>query len=360
MSTPKIDAHLHINRWRANDGTPVFDSVRRYLRESSFDSIDNMCCSNNANLWDGYERDQNILAAVVKLEIPETYAHGCMMIPTPEEEAADPARFDFVEQLEMLTAMGFDGIKFCEFKPDSYKIHQMDERLESFEPYFAYCEKHHVPMCWHIADPEEFWDAEKVPHVAIEAGWFYGNGTFPAQEDLYRKTYAILDRHPNLTVVLAHAFFLSNKPAEARALFRKYPNVSIDLAPGWEMFDGFRTHYDDWAEIFRTHADRILIATDAEVSGGGDFPLTIDERVTGFLTNTDTVELPWGYTIRGIALEEPHRSKIFAENCRRIVGETPKPIDRAVLKEYIKRYLPIIPPSENTAALEEYYRKNLL
>ncbi len=359
MSIKKIDAHAHIAQWYCPDGTTAFDAVRQYLRRGNLESIDNMCCSSNSNLWGGFERDQSILAAIVKLEVPETYAHGCMFIPT-HGETADPKLFDYAEQTEMLMAMGFDGIKICEFKPDSYKYHKMDSLVERFESCFSYCEKHDVPMCWHVADPDSFWDADRVPESAASAGWFYGDGTYPEYNDLYLTAYGILDRHPNLRVVLAHAFFLSNAPERMRGIFEKYPNVSIDLAPGWEMFDGFREQYEAWGDIFRTYSDRILMATDGCVTEGLDFPLTAGERVAEFLTGTDITTVPWGCTIHGIGLEKAHANKIMYENCRRIVGDAPKQIDRAVLREYIKRYLPIVPESRNTVAITEYYKKNLM
>ncbi len=349
----RIDAHMHVCQWISTDGRTAFENLRDYQRENEIEAVDIMACSNENNLWSGYELDQNIIAAITKLEVPSTYIHGCMVIPRVPEKA------HFVEQLEELYAMGFDGVKCCEYKPDSYKVHQMDEREADFEQYFDWCEKHGFPMCWHVADPDTFWHWDTMPQWAKEANWFYGDGTFPTYESLYEKTYAVLDRHPNLHVMLAHAYFLSGQPDQVRALLRKYPRVTLDLAPGWEMFEGFRIHRDEWADIFRTYSDRILYATDADMVSGTQATGKLARDVYRFLTTTDEFTTNGDYHTRGIALEDEHLEKILYTNTKRIVGDRPREIDKSVLREYIKRMLPVLPDTKNRQMIEEYLRKRL-
>ncbi len=349
----RIDAHMHVCQWFSKDLCTAFEALERYQQENEIESVDIMACSNENNLWDGYELDQNIIAAITKLEVPSTYIHGCMVIPPLSEEAR------FQDQLEELYAMGFDGIKCCEYKPDSYKIHQMDQREEAFEAYFSWCEAHHFPMCWHVADPDTFWHWETVPDWAKEANWFYGDGSFPSYEALYQKTYAILDRHPNLHVMLAHAYFLSGKPDEVRALFGKYPRVTLDLAPGWEMFEGFYTHRAEWSDIFRTYSDRILYATDADMTASVQQSGKLAKDVYRFLTTDDEFTTNGDYRTKGIALEEEHLHKILYTNAKRIVGNRPRPIDKGLLRKHIQKMLPILPDTRNRQMIEQYLRKRL-
>ncbi len=356
----RIDAHMHVCQWYIKDGRTAFEALRTYQKEAGIDAVDIMCCSNQGNLWSGYEMDQNIIAAITKMEVPSTYIHGCMYIPKFLPDGSLPAGFDFEDQLAELKEIGFDGVKFCEFKPDSYKVHQMERREEAFEKYFGWCEAHHFPMCWHIADPDSFWDADRVPEWARNANWAYTDGTYPSYESLCEKTYALLDRHPNLHVMLAHAFFLSEHPDQVRALLRKYPRVTLDLAPGWEMFDGFRLYHDDWYEIFRTWSDRILYATDATMDSGTEYCGLIADRVYRFLATDETFGTPGNHTARGIRLEEEHLEKILCTNARRIVGAQPRPIDRSALREYIRKYLPIMPETRNKAMIEDYLKRHLL
>ena len=212
-----------------------------------------------------------------------------------------------------------------------------------------------------MADPDNFWDPKRSPPMAFECNWFYGDGTFPTYESLYEQTYAILDKHPNLHAMFAHAFFLSEHPDQVRELFRKYPRVTIDLSPGWEMFDGFRLYYDEWMDIFRTYSDRILYATDATVTAcSSEYVNHLASCVHRYLTDGASFDVPGNHVAQGIALEAEHAEKILYTNAKRIVGDKPREIDRALLRDYIRRFLPLIPDSRNKVMIEDYWRKNLL
>ncbi|MDD5603213.1 MAG: amidohydrolase family protein [Eubacteriales bacterium] len=172
--------------------------------------------------------------------------------------------------------------------------------------------------------------------------------------------YGILDRHPNLRVMLAHAFFLSNNPNEMIRVFEKYPNVTIDLDPGGEMFDGFRERYDDWYKIFRDYSDRIFYATDATISGGIEYVSSLAQKVYRFLKTDDVFEVPRNHTAHGIKLEQDYLNNILYNNSKRNMGEKPKKINRSALKKYINTYLPLMPASKNKEMMGEYYRRCLL
>lgn len=118
-----------------------------------------MCSSNNGKLWDGYEPDQSILGAIAKLENPDIFMHGCMYIPQEPDERKN---FRFKDQLDELMEVGIDGVKICDFKPDSYRLFEVEKNIEEYDEYIGYCEKYDVHMCWHVADPEDFWDEDKV------------------------------------------------------------------------------------------------------------------------------------------------------------------------------------------------------
>ncbi len=355
----KIDAHMHLSSWFCSDNeTRAIDALADYYKAHGFASAGIMCCSNNKNLWARYEPDQCILAAIAKHELPNTYIHGCMMLPTLVKSGDVPSAFDFKYQLDMLMAMGFDGIKFIEFKPDSFKINEIKKNFPAFEEYFSHCEKNDIPMCWHIADPEEFWDENKVPAFAKARGNFFGDGTFPSYDELYEMTYGILDRHPKLRVMLAHAFFLSEYPERMTALLEKYPNVTIDLAPGWEMFTGFYNHYNEWYGIFRKYSDRFIFATDADMTFGAQRANDLAEHELRFLATGDEFITHGNRHTRGIALENEQLEKLIGGNCKKIYGDCPKALDTAVFKEYCKTFLPYIPESQNKYEIEKYLKKD--
>ncbi len=361
MAQKIVDAHMHICQWILPNGENTFDALRQYQKNNNIDFLDIMCCSNNSDLWDGYEMDQCILAAIAKLENPTVFAHGCMYIPKISESEKIPSEFRFTDQLGALMEIGFDGIKFCEFKPDSFKLHNMKKRLEDFLPYFEYCEKYNIPMCWHCADPDRFWDKDKIPQSAIDLGWYYGGDEeYPSYERICEFTFKLLDSFPKLRVMLAHTFFKSYHPDEMVTLFEKYPNVTIDLAPGWEMFTGFRLYRDKWYDIFRRYSNRILFATDATTTDGIDCMDNFAQKVLQFLRTDDIFDVPGKNIAHGIKLEKEYLDNILYKNSLFIVGENPKPINKNALKKYIEKYLPIMPNTKNKEMIEEYYHKNLL
>lgn len=354
-----IDGHMHITQWERKDGKSTFKIIEDYQKENGISAIDNMSCTNNGDLWDGFEIDQSIIGSIMKLHNPSVFSHGCLYIPKDHNELE---KYDFKSQLEELMEIGCDGVKICDFKPDAYKKLQVDKILDKYDEYIGYCKKYGVNMCWHVADPEFNWDPDKASEYAKKVGWFYGDSSFPTFDELINMTYRFLDAHPNLKVWLAHMFFKSNEPDEVAAMLEKYPNLNIDLAPGWEMFEGFKAHYDKWYEIFRKYSDRFIFATDITLTAPDIRINSLSRYVKRFLETDDefVAENVGGRIIKGIKLEENHLENILYKNHERIIGEKPKEVNKAALKKYIDRYLPLMPDSKNKQMTEEYYRKNLI
>jgi hypothetical protein len=67
-----------------------------------------------------------------------------------------------------------------------------------YDSFFAMLEKQMVPVLYHVADPEEFWDPEKAPSWAKEHGWYYGDGSYPSKEQLYTEAESVLKKFPGL------------------------------------------------------------------------------------------------------------------------------------------------------------------
>lgn len=352
-----IDGHMHIEQWLRSDGSRAFDVVDEYCRNNGIAYVDNMCCTNNYDLWPGFELDQSILGAIVKLENPRVFVHGCLYIPGDGDKLRE---YGFVSQAEDLMELGLDGVKICDFKPDAYRALNVERHLDEYEKYLTACEKYKVHMCWHVADPDFFWDEEKIPEEVKSLNWFYGNGDFPSYEKLISYACELINRHPNLHVQLAHAFFKSNEPDEVEALLKNHPHVHIDLAPGGEMFEGFRAHYDRWRDIFRTYSDRFVFATDTSTTYSSEDMTDLAGRVLKFLQTDEEFRFSRYYNAHGIALEGEQLENVLYKNHGREVGTEPRQINRAALKKHIARFLPLLKDTENKQMIEDYYRRNLL
>ena len=356
MKRKIVDSHMHLVQWMRDDGNDIFENLKEYQKNNGICAVDNMCCSNNGDLWARYEADQSILGAILKLENPTFFTHGCLFLPNGY---TDYKGFDFKSQLDELMEIGLDGIKICDFKPDAYKLFRVDKHFSEYEDFIGYCEKYGVHMCWHVADPETSWDADKVTEMAKLKGWYYGDGTYPTYDELINMTYALLDAHPRLNVMLAHMFFKSFEPCEVEGILKKYPNVCFDMAPGWEMFAGFEAHYNEWSQIFRKYSARFLYATDMTLPRDIEFLNTSAQLVLRFLETDEEFDVRAGHHTKGIKLEEEYLDNILYKNHERTVGAKPKEINKKALKKYIERYLPYMPDTKNKFLTEEYYRKKL-
>ena len=105
-------------------------------------------------------------------------------------------------------------------------------------------------------------------HIADPNGPF-GNRTkwCPDPVEYWRMIRAftnMLEKHPNLVVVGAHAFWLMCQDAQIdylRYILSTYPNVYIDLAATFQYQD--MVNYENLRSFMIEYADRILYATDA-------------------------------------------------------------------------------------------------
>lgn len=330
-----IDSHYHIYNWFDKNGKTFWETTGAYRDGRGFRNV-------NINTLPSVKRDvsNNIMVALYKLYHPDFYAHGGLIYDTYPVPAVMTEGMDPLTQYKELMEIGFDGIKMLETKPTEIKAigRTVDDPL--YADFFAAVEQDGTHMVWHVNDPDIFWDINKIPADCLEAGWYYGDGTYPAYETIYKQALAVLERHPSLKVSFAHFFFLSEDPERLEEIFAKYPGVSVDLTPGVEMYGGFGKRCQYYYDFFNRYADRIEYGTDAH-DGGEGYNWVIADTVYRFLTTDDDFDI-WDYQFKGLKLPEETTEKILWKNFAGRVGETPKPINVAALKAYVEKYKHLI------------------
>ena len=172
---PVIDSHLHLYSWFNNQGQTLFEGFDEYQRSHGFEAI-NLC----ALPFHYGDIGNNIMAALYKLHNPTAYAYGGIAYPELPVRLPLPEGMDALSQYRELMEIGFDGIKLIETKPDDQKLLGMPLDHPFYEPFFAAAEADGTHLVWHVADPETFWDINRIPERFLKAGWFYGDGTFPS------------------------------------------------------------------------------------------------------------------------------------------------------------------------------------
>ncbi|MEM0162216.1 MAG: amidohydrolase family protein [Thermoproteota archaeon] len=247
----------------------------------------------------------------------------------------------FSEQVDKMEKVGFDGVKMVEGKPSEKKFLGVRFDDKTFEDYFKILEEKQLTLLFHVADPEEFWDPEKVPSWAKEQGWFY-DSTYPSKQQLYEEVGNVLDKHKNLKVIFAHFYFLSSDINSASKLFDNYKNVHLDITPGIEMYYNFSKKRNSWREFFIKYQDRILFGTDIGDWQDVNSALARAWFVRNFLESSSEFYLPseadsllepqTKKSIFGLNLPRAVLEKIYYENFVKLVGSKPKKlsIDLAV------------------------------
>jgi predicted TIM-barrel fold metal-dependent hydrolase len=273
------------------------------------------------------------------------YVFGGLDISVLLSEPEEAGR-RFASYVDILLDMGCDGVKMIEAKPEIRKLLPIPPfDGEVYAPYWEKLADSGTPLLFHVNDPEEFWDAERVPGWARERGWFYGDGSYVDNEAQYAEVLNVLERHPDLRVIFAHFFFLSAQLPRLAEYLERFPNTCVDLTPGIEMYSNFASAPDVVREFFVTYPDRILYGTDIgakallETPGKGIEAAESRTRahlVRSFLESEGEFRLePEGGSLlgdpqipfRGIALPDDVLRKIYSENFERIAGTRPRALD---------------------------------
>lgn len=275
---------------------------------------------------------QNLKMMCFKNQYPDkNYIFGGLIHSKEVLEAG----YDYATQAKNLHAIGFDGMKMLEGKPEIRKELQKPLDDPSFDEFYKFIEEEKVPILFHIADPEEFWDRDKVPEWAYNNGWFWGDGTYSTKEDLYREVDGILAKFPKLHAIFAHFFFLSADLDRAAAFLDKWENVCIDLTPGIEMFVNLSKNPEKARGFFLKYQDRILFGTDNYDPGNeeelGNMIKTV-QIMRQFLETDDQFQV-WDLTFKGIKLDREVLEKIYYKNFFNYVNAEPK---KLVIEEAIE------------------------
>ena len=240
-------------------------------------------------------------------------------------------RQPFERQLQDLIDLGCDGLKMLLGKPDRRKAFGQPLDSPLLEPMLALAEQTRFPVLWHVGDPPEFWSETTVPPWARQRGWWYDD-THPTKKQLDDEIASVFRRHPRLSLILPHFFFLADRLEDAAALLEAHPSYVIDLAPGVEMYHHLTARHAQAREFFIRFADRILFGSDFGMSCGWGRDRGM--MIRRFLETGDTFEVPDDPAmtpddrppLRGLALPRDVLQKIYADNFRRLVAACPRPL----------------------------------
>ena len=303
----KIDFHAHLDC----DDVTVEESARYFndmCERKGYEGVGLMALTHDSEIFHPHCNER---ALAIKRLVPGAVAFGSL-----HHER------DFVEEAEELMSGEFSGIKLLGGKPSQYRIFGYSYEHERYEKLFDYAEKYGIPLMVHNADPLVHWDMEKASPAVIAKGWAYDE-KIPSQEWFFHTVEAVLARHPNIKMALAHFGFYSNNLPRAEALLLKYPNLYMDITPAPPIYHEFSETPAASEAFFRKYHTRLIYGTDVDNKIEGrvrEYNDMKTEMITTFLEGTESRTFRDGrYAITPIHLEKEMLENIYYNNAMRFI-----------------------------------------
>lgn len=258
-------------------------------------------------------------------------------------DSRDTAEY-YLSEIKRYRAMGADSVKMLEGKVNLHR--KLGKKLcdPVFDLFYGYCEEHQIPITIHLGDPLDNWDITKMSEYAINKGWYCGPED-PTREELRDEIDQILKKFPKLPMIFAHFYFMGDDLERAAKMMDTYPNICFDLTPGGEMFIAFTEHWQAARDFFIKYQDRILYGTDSYNWPPKD--ATVEQQngarvnlVRRFLEETEEfIEQTKNYPFKPFGFSGEILDKIYRKNFIRLYGETPRPLNHALIAEAAKSLL---------------------
>lgn len=340
----RIDGHVH------QESIPGIDDMLRIMNDCGLSAVSIVSTPSRrpAHLTG------NPVALLTKALHPERFfVFGGLNYCSP----AGVTKQELARQAEQLIAAGCDGIKMIEGKPTARKATGLALDAEVYDGYYGFLQEHRIPLTFHVSDPETWWDPNLAPVIVKEKDQGYWNKPdILSKEELYAEAEGVLKKFPDLPVIFAHFFFLSDFPDRAAATLDRWPAISFDLAPGPEMYRNFSKCPEVWRDFFIKHQDRIVFGTDnitPEPNPEARHKVKVDKTrwIYRFLETDDTFE-GMGGTLRGLKLPENALAKICAGNYQRLAGQKPKATNLPKTIALARSSLDIMAADKNAATAQ--------
>lgn len=231
---------------------------------------------------------------------------------------------------EMLE-IGFDGFKTLEQHPRVRRMIGKSLADSSMEGFFEFANSRRSVMVCHVGDPRNNWDLSSATPEAMRLGRVYA-GDYLSLDELYEEMLAVISRCPDMRFILAHFFFMSDNYDRVCRLMDDFPNIYLDLTPGGEMYVNFTKDTELWRDFFSSYSDRIILGSDNYALGYGEARYDLARN---FLEGTEPFEY-FGETITPIHVPREILNNIYWNNIHRLLGENPKPVNRALAYEHCR------------------------
>lgn len=336
-----FDSHVHYSF-----AIPLAETVTLFRREFAMTDTARMVFlslpHHEKNGVLTFDPTQNVKGLYLKTRFaPDAYAFAGLE-HTGTALSEDERSRMYLLQAERAMAAGFDGFKMLEGYPGIRKVMGIPLCHPVYDRFYSYLEENRIPVVMHLANPEEYWDPDRVDEYAKKVGRFCDE-TYPTKAQLHGEVDEILKKHPKLRLTLAHFGFLTYRIEDAEAWLERHENTMLDITPGGEQYFNMLSDWPRWEEFLHKYRSRILYGTDFYA-----FPYNDEERWMQSVMNrprfvrqffeTDTEHTYQGQLFCGVKLDDAVISDIYWNNAVREYG-APKPVDLSYLRQEAERLL---------------------
>ena len=331
-----FDIHIHYSF-----DIPLQETVAIFKEEFATTQTDKYCflslphhAKENAVTCDEM---QNIKGLYLKHAFsPNAYAFAGLVHPADHSDVESAAE-DFLNQAKQYFSVGYDGIKMLEGYPSLLKAWNLPISSPVYDKFYAYMEEHGYPIIMHVANPAENWDMKKASPDAIAAGRVY-DASYPTKQEIIDQVFAVMDKFPKLTLILAHFGFFSDDMASAER-FLSYPNTRVDITPGGEQLINMQKAWKTWVPFWEKYQDKILYGTDFYAfpkDENWEIAYTRRPKLVRQFLETNAKHSYLGEAFQGVLLDRGLRDKIYRDNFVKLLGK-PKTIDLSYMYGEAKR-----------------------
>jgi predicted TIM-barrel fold metal-dependent hydrolase len=332
-----IDGHAHLCHDK-----PLIETAEAFADILDYYNYDAL---NIASIPMSYSVTHNINTFYCKSVLsPKIYASAGLIYNRSCPDLSE----DFLRQVKLYHKMGCDGIKMLDGKVTQYRKRGLTINGGYYDKFFEYAQENKLPVLIHIGDPLKFWNKETAGEYAIAHGW-YVEPHEPTLEDLRKWISDTLEKFPDITMILAHFYFMSDELDRAAKMFDKYPNLYFDITPGGEMFVNFTANYDEAKEFFKKYKDRILYGTDLynDFNKNSVPHHNVDHlhrirvfQARAMMESNEEFLTPLSVNpLKPFGFDSDVTDCIYSKNFCRLYGNTPAPVDKGLVLEEAERIL---------------------
>ena len=323
---PVIDTHVHHSQpYSIPESLEFFKDIKQRRNYEAFAFMPYHLSGSK-----GRHPNASLESLYYKKQFPGSWAFCGLQHYCDERDTAE----GYLEQVKHYRALGCDGVKMLEGKPDLHRTVGRGIDDPVYDKFYAYMEENGLPITMHICDPADNWDPDKVSDYAKKVGWFYGDPSYPARERIYIEVWNLMRKFPALKLNLAHFGFFGYIPQMAEEFLSAWKNTRLDLTPGGIMFAGFSANPEYWKDFFVRHQDRIVFGSDCynmpedTVNKGG--PLGRWELVRSCLEFTEPFKWPtMEKELIPFGFDDTMLKKLYHDNAVAFFGGAPKELDEA-------------------------------